>query len=371
MEKTTSFYGFTANSTPTQKVKQEQQLKKLFRYKDTGVFRFADFAVMMIFEYGYKATAETITEGYINTTWGKQWGKLAKPRTEYALKSEIKDGTTLVYSINKTLFDYCNYISSTFNSIDEALSYAENEARELEKARAEAEAAEAEAERAKAEQEEREKTFKMWLRNERKNYIDTPIEEMCKEVFNHYYGENVYPACVDVVILAKDIENPLSREELISRLHNDNKASIKIFELFTGLALPKSYKERVPFLETVTPADYKETKAFKPRAKASAEQADKQPEKYYRLMKDKQYKEAYGTRIELEGYVFFAEKVDNNSYYSVTEATTGLALAGDKSLTSIAKCKDKIKSFSGKFGLKPAIDRAYSNGYKSPLYGNI
>lgn len=75
---------------------------------------------------------------------------------------------------------------------------------------------------------------------ERGKYINTPIEKMCKEVFTYYYGENNTPTICDVVILAKDIKIPLSRQSLISRLHNGNKAGIKIFE--KELSQPQSHR---------------------------------------------------------------------------------------------------------------------------------
>lgn len=360
MNKTKSFYGFTDNCTPIQRGKKEEQLSKLFR-NDGVIYRFADFAVFMQLEKDYRATTETITHGMINGYYGKEWGELSKPRTEYRLESDTEK---LFYTINKTLYDYCNYIVDTFKSIDEAVNYVENERLEQERAKAEAEEAE-EKQRAEAEkQKRREEEHRCWVISEREKYINTPIETMCKAIFEYYYGENNKAIC-DVVILAKDIKNPLSRRDLISRLHNDNKASIKIFEYFTGIKLPKTYKERIEFLKTVQPEQYGEMIEFKPRKKA--EHTKKQLEKYYkRMWKDGNYEEAYGEKIDYNNLTFFAEKVTD--YYAITEATTGILLISDGELTSITKCKVKIKELCDTRNVKKCIDNAIAKGYKSPLY---
>ena len=60
---------------------------------------------------------------------------------------------------------------------------------------------------------------------------------------------------------------PLCKEEVISRLYNGNKASIKVFECLTGLKLPKAYKERKTYLESLTSADFKEMTGYKPQKK--------------------------------------------------------------------------------------------------------
>lgn len=365
MRKTKSFYGFTANYTPMQRAKKEEQLSKLFRNDDI-IYRFADFAVFMMFEKGYKATTKTITHGYVKGYYGKEWGELSKPKTEYRLESDTE---SLLYTINKTMFDYCNYIVDTFNTLSDAENYAENERIDQEKAKAEAEAEENRQREEQEEKKRREKAHKEWIYAEREKYINTPIEAMCKAIFTYYYGENNTPTCCDVVILSKDIKNPLSRQELIHRLHNDNKASIKIFEQFTGIKLPKNYKERIEFLATVQPEQYGEMTEFKPRKKADkAEQAEKQLEKYYkRMWKDGSYEEAYGEKIGYNNLTFFAEKTAQK-HYAITEATTGILLISDKALTSIAKCKAKIKELCDTKNVSKLIDDAIARGYKSPLY---
>ena len=206
------------------------------------------------------------------------------------------------------MFDYCNYITDTFKTLSEAEYYTANERLEQEKAEAEAEETRKRQEEEKEEQRRQKNKHKEWMYAEREKYTNTPIEEMCKAIFEYYYGEynsrNLTPCC-DVVILAKDINNPLSRQALIARLHNDNKTSIKIFEQFTGIKLPKNYKERIKFLEAVQPGQYGEMTEFKPRKKV--DKAEKKLDKYYKHMrKENKYVEAYGEKITYNNMTFFA-----------------------------------------------------------------
>lgn len=366
MFNTKSYYGFTANCTPMQRGRKEEQLEKLFRY-DGKIFRFADFAVYMIFENGYAPITKTYTHGMINGYYGKEWGELSKPKTEYRLESDTE---SLFYTINKTLFEYCNYIIDTFSTISDAEIFAQQEAENTEKARLE-EKARQEAERiAKEGKAQQIKAYKEWLCTEREAYTGTAEENLCKAIFEYCYGDNNTVTCCDVIILAKDIENPLSRQELINRLHNGNKASIKIFEHYTGIKLPKNQKERMEFLTTVQPEQYGEMTEFKPRKKADKnEKKEKQFDKYYRYnTKLKQYIEAYGEKISHNNMLFFAEKIEQDKHYSIIEATTGMLFTTDKTLTSLAKCKEKIKQICNSRDVKPVIDAAINKGYKSPLY---
>ena len=75
--------------------------------------------------------------------------------------------------------------------------------------------------------------------------------EIIDSIFFAIYGqENAWNYSLAVCI--NNYNNPLCKEEVIARLHNDNKASIKIFECLTGLKLPKGYKERKVYLESIS-----------------------------------------------------------------------------------------------------------------------
>lgn len=83
--------------------------------------------------------------------------------------------------------------------------------------------------------------------------------------FGGYFGysalvfknkKHIYYANVLSVVSAQNIMNERVRAELITRLHNDNKGSIRVFEWYTGVKLPRSYKDRIKVLEKITPDDY-------------------------------------------------------------------------------------------------------------------
>lgn len=359
MNKTNSYYGFTANCTPLQKPKAEKQLNDKFKYNNEA-YRFADLAVDLIFKQGYKPESESITHGMVNRHHGvKEWGELAKPKTRYLLADKRLN---LCYELGKTQYDYCIYIQNTFSSFEEALKRAEEERLAEEKARAEAEAEALKQQQEEAEQKRREQEHEVWLKNERVNYMGTPVKKMCSEVFEYFYG-NVPQSCCDVVILAKDIKNPLSRTELISILHSGNKASIKIFECYTGLNLPKNQTERVEFMSKVTPAQYGKTRTFIPRKTGS-----KNKEKYYKAMRDGGYEEAFGEKIEVGGCTFFAEKMGRYGCYNVTEAKTGMAVSLPSRPTSLAKCKEELAHLVEVKDFPKMIENMIKNtGCKSPL----
>ena len=98
-----------------------------------------------------------------------------------------------------------------------------------------------------------------------KKYL-TFRKKIIDSIFFAIYGqENAWNYSLAVCI--NNYNNPLCKEEVIARLHNDNKASIKIFECLTGLKLPKGYKERKAYLESISVSNFKEAVDYKPRKK--------------------------------------------------------------------------------------------------------
>ena len=113
---------------------------------------------------------------------------------------------------------------------------------------------------------------------EEAQHILSEEKEIVDSIFLDIYGkENSWN--YSLVALIHNFDDPFCKEEIISRLHNDNKASIKIFECITGLKLPKSYKERKIYLEGITPADFKGMTEYKARKKR--EEKEVQKEEFY------------------------------------------------------------------------------------------
>ena len=360
--KTNSFYGFTDSIKQPRKQKVENTLDKLVRDNTNTVYRYADFIVNKINEGFNMPSIHTITHGMINTRYGREYGELATPKIEY----RISNNENRCYTWNKTYFDFANYIIENFKSIDDIQNFINAESDKI-KAQQEAEQKRIADEKADKEAtEQAKKDFENWKCDEIEKLIDTDIHKLCAEVFTSIYPEYNYPlGNLSVVVYADNIENPLCRNELISMLHNNNKASIKVFEVYTGIKLAKNHKERIAQLETITKNDYKGMQEFKPRKKS--EHTEKELETYYRRVGN-EYIEAQGESIKIDGITFYIGKNDKEMY-SVTESTTGILCSSDFK-TSKTAAKTLIKEIMQKQGdfIKNSINGAINKGIKSPLY---
>lgn len=263
--KTNSFYGFTDSIKQPRKTKVENTLNNLVRDNTNTVYRYADFIVNKIFEGFNIPSIHTITHGMINTRYGREYGELTNPKTEY----RISNNENRCFTWNKTYFDFANYIIDNFKTLDDIQNFIDAESDKI-KAEQEAEQKRIADEKADKEaKEQAKKEFENWKCEEIKKLIDTDIHKLCAEVFTSIYPEYNYPlGNLSVIVYADNIENPLCRNELISMLHNNNKASIKVFEIYTGVKLAKNHKERIIQLETITKNDYKGVQEFKPRKKS-------------------------------------------------------------------------------------------------------
>ena len=274
------YCGFCNGKTPMQQGRIASQLEKRVRWKDnSGKVRVTseeEFVANRILREGY--TPDVIIEEYgyhYESGWygrEKVWGKLEKPKTIYTLSSK-KDNT--YNEINKTVWGFARYISERFATIEDFSKEIENEqdrirAAEEESKRKEQEAIEAE-EKAAREKEE----FERYCTDEIIKLANTKIYDVAAEVFKKEYGEEdfykyqlngffhkgkrefVEGVCRNMIlyICAREIDNPLAKDRLIRWLYNDNKASIKMFEAYSGVKMPKTYKKRVALIERLTSKD--------------------------------------------------------------------------------------------------------------------
>src|SRR5574344_1188624 len=306
--KTNSFYGFTDSIKQPRKTKVENTLDNLVRDNTNTVYRYADFIVNKIFEGFNIPSIHTITHGMINTRYGREYGELTNPKIEY----RISNNENRCFTWNKTYFDFANYIINNFKTLDDIQKFIDAES---DKIKAEQEAEQKRIADEKAEKEAKEqakKEFENWKCDEIKKLIDTDIHKLCAEVFTSVYPECKYPLVnLSVIVYADNIENPLCRNELIAMLHNNNKASIKVFEIYTGIKLAKNHKERIIQLEIITKNDYKGVQEFKPRKKS--EHTEKELETYYRRIGN-EHIEAHGESIKIDGITFFIGKNDKGLY---------------------------------------------------------
>ena len=254
--------GYTANKTPMRAGKIEQSINnKRVRFTPIGestetVGSFAEWIVNTIFE-GFKPTENLIEYGYqyVYTHWGreKQWLKYDKPKKEYIFCS-IDGKQSKSLQLNKSQYDFAVWIMENFSTLDEALKADAEYTEKLLKAKEEAERQEQERIEAEQRAKQAKEQYKVYAMSKSKKLIDTKICELYVSTMKKIYGENyrVYLNGLMLYVCAAEIENPLAKDMLIHWLYNDNKGSIKFFEMVSGCKLPKTYKARVEFINQLT-----------------------------------------------------------------------------------------------------------------------
>ena len=246
MLKIKRFLGYTDGIKEPRKTKVDNELSRCYSYKG-NIYNAVEFLCTKLLEGCYLEKEE-------NYTKLKRNGERTKPKTLYMFfdKDERR-----YFEMNKTQYDFVSYlIDKGFNTEESILTYDKADTehfKALQKAEEEEKARQEEEKRRREEELEK---FKEWMYTESENIPDFQ-KEIIDAIFLSMYGtENSWNYSLAVCI--NNYNNPLCKEEVISRLHNDNKASIKIFECLTGLKLPKGYKERITYLEGLTVSDFKE-----------------------------------------------------------------------------------------------------------------
>lgn len=245
MFKINRFLGFTDNIKEPRKTKVENELMHRYSYNG-NVYNANTFLCVKLLEGCYPEKEE-------NVQYYKRNGELSKPKTVYKYMSP--DGKTY-FEMNKTQYDFVYYLmENNLNTEESMLTYdkADIERYKAEKKAEEEEQKQKEEERKQAR--EKEELFKKWMEEESQK-ITQEQKDIVDKVFMDIYGQQntwIY----SIVPCINNYDNPMCKAEIISRMHNDNKASIKIFECLTGLKLPKGYKERIAYLEGLTKADFK------------------------------------------------------------------------------------------------------------------
>lgn len=254
--------GYTADKTPMRAAKIEQSINnKRVRFTCIGekvdsVGSFAEWLVNDVIGRGYKPTEKIIEYGYqyISTWHGREktWCKLDKPKKEYWIVMPEKNQGWI---INKTQYDFAAWLTENFSTLEAAIKADADYTEKLKLAEEEKERQaveqEAEEQRIKAEKEQ----YKNHALYEAEKLLNTKISDLYKEVFTKCYGSDFQLRNYNGLMLyicAKEIENPLAKDMLTHWLYNDNKGSIKFFEVISGCKLPKTYKSRVAFIEQLT-----------------------------------------------------------------------------------------------------------------------
>lgn len=353
------YLGFTDEIKEPRKTKVENELSRAYRYNGK-IYNAVTILCMKLLEGCYPEKEE-------NYQYYKRNGELSKPKTLYMYMDP--DGKQY-FELNKTQYDFvCYLLKNGLNTEKSMLAYdradiehmeAIKQAEQEEKERQEAE------EQRKAEEKE---NFKIWMRNEVEKISDFQ-KEIIDSIFFAIYGQqNTWNYSLAVCI--NNYNNPLCKEEVISRLHNDNKASIKIFECLTGLKLPKGYKERKAYLESISVSDFKEPVGYNPRKKREEKEVRK--EEFY--INEYTPEGQKWTKVIAEPYTKYGVDMFirySNGRFSISLAEAGIKLCTGKTKT---ECINKLKKFVDDRGketflqmVKDATEKMYKATGINPRY---
>ncbi len=353
------YLGFTDGIKEPRKTKVENELDRLYRYNG-NIYNTTTFLCVKLLDGCYPDKKE-------NYQYYKCNGELSKPKTLYMYMNS--DGKQY-FELNKTQYDFVCYLLEnglnkeeviiTYDNADVAYHESLKQEEQKEKARQEAK------EQRKAEEKE---NFKIWIYKESEKIPDFQ-KEIIDSIFFAIYGqENAWNYSLAVCI--NNYNNPLCKEEAIARLHNDNKASIKIFECLTGLKLPKGYKERKAYLESISVSDFKEAVDYKPRKKREKKEIKK--EEFY--INECTPEGQRWTKVIAEPFTKYGVDMFirySNGSFSISLAEAGMKVCDGKTKT---ECIDKLKKFVDDRGketflqmVKDATEKMYKATGINPRY---
>jgi len=353
------YLGFTDGIKEPRKTKVENELDRLYRYNG-NIYNTTTFLCVKLLEGCYPDKEE-------NYQYYKRNGELSKPKTLYMYMNP--DGKQY-FELNKTQYDFvCYLLEKGLNTEKSMLAYdkADIDHVEVLKHSEQEEMARQEAEeQRKAEEKE---NFKIWMYNEVEKIPDFQ-KEIIDSIFFAIYGQqNTWNYTLAVCI--NNYNNPLCKEEVIARLHNDNKASIKIFECLTGLKLPKGYKERKTYLESISVSDFKEAVDYNPRKRR--EEKEVQKEEFYineRTPEGQRWTKVIAEPFTKYGVDMFIRY--NNGSFSISLAEAGMKVCDGNTKT---ECINKLKKFVDDRGqetflqmVKDATEKMYKVTGINPRY---
>lgn len=353
------FLGFTDNIKEPRKTKIENELTVSYKYNGK-IYNAVTFLCIKLLEGCYPEKEE-------NYQHYKRNGELSKPKTLY--KYYDHDGKCY-FELNKTQYDFVCYLME--NGLNTEESMIAHDKADIEHMEALKQTEQEERSRLEAEEQKRmeEKERMKRIIAEEAQHILSEEKKIVDSIFLSMYGkENTWN--YSLVALIHNFDNHYCKEEIISRLHNDNKASIKIFECITGLKLPKSYKERKAYLEGITPADFKGITEYKPRKKR--EKKEVHQEEFYineRTPNGQQWTKVIAEPFTKYGVDMFIRC--SNGDFSISLAEAGMKVCDGRTKT---ECIGKLKKFVDERGketflrmVKDATEMMYKATGINPRY---
>lgn len=353
-------YAYKYTLTPVQAGRIIPILEQRSRHSDNKIYNNADYIATLLLE-GH--TPITNTEQHYN----HRTYELTAPKRYYGMEFPNEKGR--FWEINKTLYNFACYLleqgaatQEDFQRLIDKENTIEAEKQEQERI---AQELEKQAEQAKID-------FNKWVKEESYKLIGTELDQLKTTVFNSILemdcSGNVN--ALQLFILIDNIENPLAREHLSSWLHNDNRASIKLFEVYTGLKLPSTHKERIAFIATLTKKQYSGTQEFKPRKKHEKKEGENSSnlKTYYKYKRNKdgqfEYVEDLGKEHTYNGWTFYSTKNLIQKNYNITEANTGLKIG---TVNKLSEVMSYVKEIVDTEGFDSVVMGNIKAGRRSPI----
>lgn len=253
--------GFTDGMRPMQAARVEKHLNGLCRYN--GELNNRPDAPDIVTNAATYIANMVAMHGMIPCEWeedvyDRDWIPTGRKKKMYGLDGiyveddghEVKLGITT----SKTEHDFAQYLIDNGLTTEEAVLAKDAECQAAREAKEEAkrQVELAEEEKKQAAEAEREAAKELV----HSTYVTDEERNIVRGVFAHYALE-YRESALWVVGLVKNIDSPAVKAEYANDLHMDNKASRKVFEVLTGLRLPKGNKATVAFLKGITSADFK------------------------------------------------------------------------------------------------------------------
>lgn len=309
-----SLIGYTQNLSPMKKAKVEKTLLKLIRYENV-VMNTSEFVTRKIIEGSTPAYEENYSH------YSSKIDRYTKPKTLYKLVNNDNSYN----EITKTEYDFSLWLIDNNIVTPEAyINGKKLESRRLLNIDKQLQEEEEEKIRLQKELEQKQEDFKTWLNEEYEKYDNEKNIALAQKIYFEYLGQSNSNGTIKLLTLIDNIDNDLCKENLISWLHNGNKASIKVFECITGLKLPSTHKERVEFIQVTFKKDYKELIDFKPRKKATKKELIE-----FKIRVGNDISIARGEKLNnkygLNLYIQYS-----NKGYAITEGSTGMLLVAFK-----------------------------------------
>lgn len=322
--------GYTKDLTPLKMNRIEKVLLNYIREDNKIMTKCAYITNRIVLGY-----TPQLTENY--SYYSAKLEGNTKPKNLYTIEKD-----NFYNEITKIEYDFANWlIENNLNTIEAIAS-----ARIIEEKRlidiVEAEEYKKSEELKNAQlQEQQQKAFEEWTIEAINNYSNEYKINIAKDIFIDKIGQYNKYQLTKLLVCIDNIDNINCKNKLCSWLHNDNKASKKVFEHVTGLKLPSTHKEVKEFILNLNSSMYLETKEYKARVKH--EQIEVELKDYYIRNRDNTLTKVKGSEFknnyDLQLFIYKNEKG-----YNITEATTGMSLIGNNNNKSdiIKQLKERM-----------------------------